>query len=71
MRRQAKDAETRLERLAAERVAIEARLADPALYAPGRAGEITAANARLAAIARETAAAEATWLAAEEALAAQ
>jgi ATP-binding cassette, subfamily F, member 3 len=70
LRRQAKDAETRLARLAAERTAIEARLADPALYAPGRAGEITAANARLAAIARETAAAEAAWLAAEEALAA-
>jgi ATP-binding cassette, subfamily F, member 3 len=71
LRRQAKDAETRLEQLASERAAIEARLADPALYAAGRAGEITAANARLAAIARETAAAEATWLAAEEALAAQ
>jgi ATP-binding cassette subfamily F protein 3 len=70
LRRQAKDAETRLARLAAERTAIEARLADPALYAPGRAGEITAANARLAAIARETAATEAAWLAAEEALAA-
>jgi len=71
LRRQAKDAETKLARLAAERAAIETRLADPALYAPGRANEITAANARLAAIARETAAAEEVWLAAEEALAAQ
>ena len=71
LRRQAKDAETRLARLAAERATIEARLADPALYAPGRANDITAANARLAAIARETAAAEAAWLEAEEALAAQ
>ncbi len=71
LRRQAKDAETKLARLAAERTAIEARLADPALYAPGRAGEITAANARLAAIARESAVAETAWLAAEEALAAQ
>jgi ATP-binding cassette, subfamily F, member 3 len=70
LRRQAKDAETRLARLAAERTAIETRLADPALYAPGRAGEITTANARLGAIARETTAAEAAWLAAEEALAA-
>ena len=70
LRRRAKDAEARLARLAAERAAIEARLADPALYAPGRAGEITAANARLAAIARETDAAEAAWLEAEEALAA-
>ena len=71
LRRQAKDAEARLAKLAAERIAIETRLADPALYAPGRAGEITAANARLAAIARETAAAETAWLEAEEALAAQ
>jgi ATP-binding cassette subfamily F protein 3 len=71
LRRRAKDAETRLAKLTAERAAIEARLADPALYAPGRAGEITAANARLATIARETTAAEAAWLEAEEALAAQ
>ncbi len=69
LRRQAKDAEAKLARLAAERSTIEARLADPALYAPGRAGDITAANARLVAIARETEAAEAAWLAAEEALA--
>jgi ATP-binding cassette, subfamily F, member 3 len=70
LRRQAKDAETKLAKLAAERSAIEARLADPALYAPGRGNEITAANARLSVIARETEAAEAAWLAAEEALAA-
>ena len=51
-----------------ERAQIEARLADPALYAPGRAGEITAANQRLAQLAREAEEAEAAWLAAEEAL---
>ncbi len=68
LRRQAKDAEARLGRLNGERAAVEAKLADPALYAPGRAGEITAANTRLAAITREIAAAEAVWLAAEEAL---
>jgi ATP-binding cassette subfamily F protein 3 len=68
LRRQARDAEARIAKLAIERAQIEARLADPALYAPGRASEITAANQRLAALARETAAAEATWLAAEEAL---
>jgi ATP-binding cassette, subfamily F, member 3 len=68
LRRQAKDAETRLARLAAERTAIEARLADPALYAPGRASDIATANARLASITRELAVAEAAWLAAEEAL---
>jgi ATP-binding cassette subfamily F protein 3 len=38
------------------------------MYAPGRAAEVTAANTRLAAIARETDAAEAAWLAAEEAM---
>ena len=68
LRRQARDAEAKLAKLAAERAQIEARLADPALYAPGRAGEITVANQRLAQLARETEEAEAAWLAAEEAL---
>ncbi|HUN41070.1 MAG TPA: ABC-F family ATP-binding cassette domain-containing protein [Acetobacteraceae bacterium] len=68
LRRQAKEAEAKLGKLAAERAMLEARLADPALYAPGRASEVTAANTRLAAIAREQAAAEAAWLTAEEAL---
>ncbi len=69
LRKQAKDAEAKLAKLEVERVKIEATLADPSLYAPaGRAGEITAANGRLAAIRREAAAAEAAWLAAEEAL---
>ena len=68
LRRQAKAAEVRLEKLAAERAAIEARLSDPALYAPGRAHEVTAANLRLAVIARETETAEQLWLEAEEAL---
>jgi ATP-binding cassette subfamily F protein 3 len=68
LRRQARDAETKLAKLAAERARIEARLADPVLYAPGRAGEITAANQRLALLAREAEEAEAAWLAAEEAL---
>jgi ATP-binding cassette subfamily F protein 3 len=68
LRRRAKEAEARIAKLAAERARIEAKLADPALYEPGRATEVTAANTRLAAIARESAAAEADWLAAEEAL---
>ena len=54
--------------LAAERMRIEAKLADPAMYAPGRTAEMTAANSRLAAIAKEAAAAEEAWLMAEEAL---
>jgi ATP-binding cassette subfamily F protein 3 len=68
LRRQAKDAEARIARLAAERAALEARLADPAVYAPGKTAEVTAANTRLAAIQRETAAAEEAWMEAEAAL---
>ena len=47
---------------------LEAKLADPALYAPSRVSEVTAANTRLSAIAQESAAAEMAWLEAEEAL---
>jgi ATP-binding cassette, subfamily F, member 3 len=68
LRRQAKEAEAALGKLAAERARIEAALADPALYGPGRAAEVTAANQRLVAIARETEAAEVRWLQASEAL---
>ncbi len=68
-RRRARDAESHIARLAAERAAIERKLADPALYAPGRAAEVTAANTRLAAIARDVAAAESDWMEAEAALA--
>ncbi len=68
LRRQARDAEAALDRLSAERLRIERVLADPRLYEPGRGADIAAANARLAAIAREAAAAETAWLAAQEAL---
>jgi ATP-binding cassette subfamily F protein 3 len=68
LRNKARDAEKRLTALAAERAKIEAKLADPALYAPGRTGEITTANARLSAIAKEAEAAETEWLMAEEEL---
>jgi ATP-binding cassette subfamily F protein 3 len=68
LRKQAKDAEARLARLADERRTIEAKLADPAIYDPARKHEVTAANTRLGAIRREAAAAEEIWLAAEEAL---
>ena len=68
LRRQARAAEERIAKLRAEQTGIEAKLADPAIYAPGRVTEVTAANARLAAIKRETAVAEEEWLAAEEAL---
>ncbi|HEY7578598.1 MAG TPA: ABC-F family ATP-binding cassette domain-containing protein [Acetobacteraceae bacterium] len=68
LRRQAREAEARLTKLAAERAAIEQTLADPALYVPTRKAEIAAANARLALIRKLAAQAEADWLAAEEAL---
>jgi ATP-binding cassette subfamily F protein 3 len=68
LRRRAREAEARIARLAAERATIEARLADPKLYAGGKPAEITAAQLRLAAIARETEQAETDWLEAEAAL---
>ena len=68
LRKRAKDAETRIARLATERAALETRLADPKLYASGKVADITAAQTRLAAIARETEAAELDWLEASEAL---
>jgi ATP-binding cassette subfamily F protein 3 len=68
LRKQARDAEALLAKLTAERTAIEAKLADPELYAPGRVNDVALANARLASIQREAAKAEAVWLAAEEAL---
>ena len=68
LRRQARDAEALLLKLAAERSRIETALADPAMYAEGRAADVTRANTRLALLAREVAAAEAVWMAAEEKL---
>ena len=68
LRKKAQAAERQLAALALERTKIEQKLADPALYAPGRTAEITAANARLAAIAKEATAAEEIWLMAEEEL---
>ena len=68
LRRRAKEAEVLLARLAKERAAIEGKLADPGLYVSARVAEVTAAQTRMAAIARETEAAERDWLEAAEAL---
>ncbi len=68
LRRQAKEAEAKLAKLADERARLEAKLADPAIYLPGRSNDVAQANQRLAAIARETEAAEMSWLEASEAL---
>jgi len=68
LRKRARDAEAAIERLTAEQARIERRLADPALYSGAGSEEIVAAQARLAAIARQIEAAESVWLEAEEAL---
>jgi len=68
LRRRIRDAEARIAKLAAERASIEAKLADPALYTPGRGAEVTAAQQRLAVIGREQDAEETIWLEAEAAL---
>ena len=65
LRRRARDAEARIAELTEERARIEGQLTDPAMYAPGRASDIAAANTRLATVAREIEAAEAAWLDAE------
>ena len=66
-RRRARAAESRLEKLTRERGALAAKLADPALYA-GPAAALTAQHKKLAVLDRAIAAAEADWLAAQEAL---
>ena len=68
LRKQARDAEARIAKLGQERARLEGRLADPAIYQPEKLADLTAANTRLAAIGREIAAAEAAWMAAEEAM---
>jgi ATP-binding cassette, subfamily F, member 3 len=68
LRRRAKDAEARMAKLDAERARLQAKLLNPALYEPNRAGEVTEAQTRLAAVMREAAAAEEEWLHASQAL---
>ena len=68
LRKAAREAEARIGRLAEEKRALEARLADPRMYGAERKSEMTAARMRLAAIARLTKDAEAAWLEAEAAL---
>jgi ATP-binding cassette subfamily F protein 3 len=68
LRQAVKDSELRLAKLAAERGLLEKKLADPGIYAPGKAKDLTYINQRIAAIKRETEAAERDWMAAEAAL---
>ena len=66
-RKVAAAAERELESLAQEKSVVEAKLADPALY-KGPAVEIALLNKQLADLDRKIDAAEAAWLAAEEAI---
>ncbi len=68
LRQAVKDAELRLAKLAAERGLLEKKLADPGIYTSAKAKDLTYINQRIAAIKRETEAAERDWLAAEAAL---
>ena len=65
LRKIIRDAETKLAKLATERTKIETTLADPALYADGKANEVTRLNTRLAAIGKEQGELEERWLEAE------
>ncbi len=69
LRKIVKDAETKLAKLSAEKAAIELKLADPGIYSEKRKGEVTLAQTRLGAIAKEVEAAEEAWLEAEGAIA--
>jgi ATP-binding cassette subfamily F protein 3 len=68
LKKQAKAAEAKMAKLAEERAKVEAVLASPSIYQPHRKADLITANTRLSDLARETRAAEAEWLAAEEAL---
>ena len=68
LRQAVKDAEQRLARLAAEQKTLEAKLAEPEIYAPEKARDLARINQRIAIIRRETETAEHAWLEAEAAL---
>jgi ATP-binding cassette subfamily F protein 3 len=69
LKRKARDAEAKLARLTQEKAKLEAALTDAGLYAAGRAGDLQRTTERLSRLTAEAEAAEAVWLAAEEALA--
>ena len=68
LRRRAKDAETLIARLDAEKREIERRMADPATYGANSGAAITAHQTRLGVVARLIAEAEDEWMMAQEAL---
>jgi ATP-binding cassette subfamily F protein 3 len=68
LRQAVKDAEQRIAKLNAERAMMEKQLADPNIYSPGKARDLSYINRRLATIKRDLESAEAAWLSAEAAL---
>ena len=68
LRQAAKEAEQRVAKLNAERRMLETQLADPRMYGPAKAKDVSYLNQRMKAIARDVEAAEQEWLAAEAAL---
>ncbi|HVE20992.1 MAG TPA: ABC-F family ATP-binding cassette domain-containing protein [Acidocella sp.] len=68
LRQAVKAAEQKLAKLAAEAALLEKQLADPGMYTQAKTKDLAYINKRLAAIKRETEAAEQDWLTAEAAL---
>ncbi|GBQ91688.1 ABC transporter ATP-binding protein [Acetobacter nitrogenifigens DSM 23921 = NBRC 105050] len=65
LRKRVKDAETLMSRLGSEHATIEAKLADPGLYASSATQELTKLTTRLAAVKREQEKAEEVWFEAQ------
>ncbi|GLR65968.1 glycosyl transferase family 1 [Acidocella aquatica] len=68
LRQAVKDAELRIAKLTAEKGLLEKKLADPGMYAAGKAKDLAYINQRIGAIKREMDVAEQAWLEASAAL---
>ncbi|MFT8718001.1 ABC-F family ATP-binding cassette domain-containing protein [Acetobacter sp.] len=68
LRKRVKDAEAKMSKLSTERAKIEAKLADPSLYANASGDEVTKLTTKLAAIKKDEEQAEEEWFAAQGAL---
>lgn len=68
LRQAAKAAETSLNKLTTEKLALENKLADDSMYTPGKAAELSKITLRLGVLKNDIEAAELAWLEAAEAL---
>jgi ATP-binding cassette subfamily F protein 3 len=68
LRQAVKEAELRLAKLAAEQKLLEQKLTQPGIYTQAKSKDLAYINQRIAALRRETEAAERDWLTAEAAL---